>query len=70
MSDTASSPRPSMTKILGIAALMDLLTGVVLAVIGVTSDLQAFSIVGVVMLLCGGGLLAYVMWMRNKPEAL
>jgi uncharacterized membrane protein HdeD (DUF308 family) len=70
VSDTTSSPRPTLTKVLGIAALMDLITGIVLSVIGVSSDVQALSIVGVVMLLCGAGMLAYVMWMRNKPEAL
>jgi hypothetical protein len=59
-----------LPTVLGLAALIDLLTGLVLSAIGLATDSQALSIVGVVLLLSGGGMLAYVVWMRNKPEAL
>lgn len=70
VSETASAPGPSLTRVLGIAAIMDLLTGIVLSAVGVISDIQPLAIVGVVLLLSGGGMLAYVVWQRNKPEAL
>ena len=68
MSDTA--PRASLTTILGIAAAVDLLTGLVLSVIGVSQDMQALAIVGVLLLLSGGAVMAYVVWQKNKPLAL
>ena len=64
------SPRASLTTILGIAAVIDLLTGVVLSVIGVTQDMQELAIVGVLLLLSGGAVMAYVVWQKNKPAAL
>ena len=42
--------RASRTQILGLAALVDLLTGIVLSVIGVSQDKQELAIVGVVLL--------------------
>jgi len=63
-------PGASLTKILGLMAVIDLLTGVVLSIIGVSQDMQTLAIVGVLLLLSGGGLLAYVVWQRNKPIAL
>jgi len=63
-------PRSQLYKVLGIAAGMDLLAGIVLAVIGVTQDSQGLAIGGVVLLLSGGGMLAYVVWQRSKPTAL
>ena len=68
MSETI--PRASLTKILGLMAVIDLLTGVVLSIIGVSQDMQVLAIVGVLLLLSGGGMLAYVVWQRNKPTAL
>ena len=68
MSETV--PGASLTKILGLMAVIDLLTGVVLSIIGVSQDMQTLAIVGVLLLLSGGGLLAYVVWQRNKPIAL
>jgi hypothetical protein len=59
-----------LPNVLGLAALVDLLLGLVLSAIGLATDSQALSIVGVVLLLSGGGMLAYVVWSRNKPEAL
>lgn len=64
------APSASLTKILGLMAAIDLLTGVVLSIIGVSQDIQALAIVGVLLLLSGGAMLAYVMWQRNKPIAL
>ena len=69
MSDT-NSPRASLTTVIGIAAAMDLLTGLVLSVIGVSQDMQELAIVGVLLLLSGGAVMAYVVWQKNKPEAL
>jgi hypothetical protein len=57
-------------KIFGLGALTDVLTGVVLSVVGVASDNQTLAIVGVVLLIAGAGMLAFVVWVRNKPEAL
>ena len=68
MSELTSTGRGA--KILGLGAVTDLLTGIVLSVVGVSSDNQALAIVGVVLLISGAGMLAFVVWMRNKPEAL
>jgi hypothetical protein len=68
VSDLTSTSRGA--KILGIAALTDLLTGLVLSAVGVASDSQALALVGVLLLLSGGGMLAYVAWRRNQPETL
>jgi hypothetical protein len=38
--------------------------------VGVSQDMLVFSMVGLVLLLSGGGMLAWVVWMRNKPEPL
>ena len=68
MSELTSTGRGA--KILGLGALTDLLTGIVLSVVGVSSGNQAMAIIGVVLLIAGAGMLAFVVWMRNKPEAL
>jgi hypothetical protein len=68
VSDTSTTGRNS--KVLALVALVDLLTGLVLSAIGVASDLQVLAIAGVVLLLSGGGMLAYVAWRRNQPDAL
>ena len=68
MSDlTRSGPTP---KVLGLTALIDLFAGLVCSAIGLATDSQPLSIVGLVLLISGGGMLAFVVWMRNKPEAL
>jgi hypothetical protein len=67
----ASQSIPAQTaKILGLVAVADLLTGIVLAFLGLSKDNQTLSVVGVLLLLSGGGLLAFVTWNRNKPQAL
>jgi hypothetical protein len=68
VSDVTSTGPTS--KVLGLTALGDLLLGLVLAAIGVVLDVQVLSIVGLVLLLAGGGMLAFVIWLRNKPESL
>ena len=69
MSDTTGRA-PSTSRILGFAACMDILLGIVVAFVGLSRDMTAFSVVGLLLLLSGGGMLAWVVWMRNKPEPL
>ena len=68
MSELTSTGRGA--RILGLGALTDLIIGIVLSAVGVSSDNQVLAIVGVVLLISGAGMLAFVVWMRNKPEAL
>ena len=68
MSETTSIGRNS--KLLGLMALTDLLTGLVLSAVGVASDIKILAIAGAVLLVSGGGMLAFVVWRRNRPEAL
>ena len=68
MSELTSTGRGA--KILGLGALTDLIIGIVLSAVGVSSDNQVLTIVGVVLLISGAGMLAFVVWVRNKPEAL
>ena len=68
MSDMTSSARGA--KVLGIMALTDLLTGLVLSAVGIVSDIVVLAVAGVVLLLSGGGMLAFVAWRRNRPESL
>jgi hypothetical protein len=60
----------SPTKILGLTAVVDLLTGIVLGAVGVATDTQVLAIIGVVLLISGGGMLSFVTWRRNQPEML
>lgn len=68
MSELTSTGRGA--KILGLGALTDLIIGIVLSAVGVSSDNRVLTIVGVVLLISGAGMLAFVVWVRNKPEAL
>ena len=68
MSELTSTGRGA--KILGLGALTDLIIGIVLSAVGVSSDNQVLTIVGVVLLISGAGMLAFVVWVRNRPEAL
>ena len=58
------------TRVLALVALSDLVVGLVLSAIGIVADVQAMAIVGAVLLCSGGGMLAWVLWRRNTPEAL
>ena len=69
MSDTTNT-RLSLTQALGLTALIDLLVGVVLSAVGVAQDMQILSIIGVILLISGGGMLSWVIMRRNKPETL
>ena len=70
MSDTAGRPvRPSPPSSASLRR-WTCVAGVVLSVIGVSQDMQELAIVGVLLLLSGGGVMAYVVWQKNKPEAL
>jgi uncharacterized membrane protein HdeD (DUF308 family) len=66
VSETTSTGRNS--KVLGLMALMDLLAGLVLSAVGVASDITVLAIAGAVLLVSGGGMLAFVVWRRNQPE--
>ena len=66
----ASNLTASTAKILGAVALGDLVTGLVLAGVGLANDNQVLAIVGLVLLISGGGMMSFVVWTRNKPEAL
>jgi hypothetical protein len=68
MSGTSISGRSS--TLLALMALGDLVVGVVLSLVGVASDTQVLAIAGVVLLLSGGGMLAFVAWRRNQPDVL
>jgi hypothetical protein len=68
VSDLTSTSRG--TNVLGIAALTDLLVGLVLSAVGVASDSQVLALAGVVLLISGGGMLAYLAWRRQRPETL
>lgn len=65
MSRSASLPR-----ILGFAAVMDLLAGLVLAAVGLAGDEEVLTLVGAVLVVLGAGLLAFVIWQRNRPTML
>jgi hypothetical protein len=57
------------SKLLGLLALGDVLVGLVLAAVGLSSDHQVLAVVGAALLLSGGGMLAWVVLSRNRPEA-
>src|SRR4029450_10223780 len=56
--------------VLGLMGAGDLVAGLVLSAIGVMKDNQVLSIVGTVLLISGPGMLAFLVWSRNKPETL
>ena len=57
-------------KIVGLVALSDLVVGLVLALVGVSTDNLVLQIVGAALLLTGGAAMAFVVWSRNRPQAL
>ena len=60
----------SPNNVLGLTGVVDLVTGLVLSVAGVDTDTQVLAIIGVVLLISGGGMLAFVVWRRSQPELL
>ena len=69
MPDTVP-PTSSALRLIGMCAALDLVVGGVLAVIGVSQDVQFLQIAGVVLLLSGGVMLGWVTWQRSKPTLL
>ena len=65
-----SDARVQNYLVLGLMGVGDLVAGVVLSAIGLTKDNQVLSIVGTVLLISGAGMLAFLVWSRNKPETL
>ncbi len=67
----ASQGLPASTaRILALVAATDLVAGIVLSALGLSRDNQTLAIAGVVLLVSGGGMLAWVSMVRNKPEPL
>jgi hypothetical protein len=69
VSDTTSASGPAL-KLIGRVAALDLVLGGVLAIVGVSQEVQLLAIIGVVLMVSGGAMLAVVTWQRNKPTAL
>jgi hypothetical protein len=65
-----SDSRIQNPLVLGLMGVGDLVAGLVLSAIGLTQDNQVLAIVGTVLLISGAGMLAFLVWSRNKPETL
>ena len=65
-----SEDKKQLPRALGLMATIDLLTGAVLAALGVSSESWTLTIVGAVLLIGGAGVLAVVTWRRNQPTTL
>ena len=61
---------PQLLRMLGFAAVIDLLVGIVLAILGMRDEVVALQLVGLALLLSGTGMLAFVIVQRNKPTTL
>jgi hypothetical protein len=55
---------------LGFAAVIDLVVGIAVALLGVSEEELALQLVGLALLLSGSGMLAFVIVQRNKPTTL
>ena len=64
------SVNPQLLRIFGLAAVVDLVVGAVVAIIGVSQEEVALQLVGLALLVGGAGMLAFVIVQRNKPTAL
>jgi drug/metabolite transporter (DMT)-like permease len=60
---------PRTARVVGLAALSDVVLGVVLLVLGTEGDNPALQWAGVVLALLGGVVLAVVMLLRDRPGA-
>jgi hypothetical protein len=65
-----SDSRIQNPLVLGLMGVGDLVAGLVLSALGLTKDNQVLAIVGTVLLISGAGMLAFLVWSRNKPETL
>jgi hypothetical protein len=75
MTDPAITPDPAaarsrLNRLFLFSSAADVLVGLVLAVVGVASDLEALSIAGFALALCGAGVLAWLIVRTNQPEQL
>lgn len=61
---------PQLLRVFGLAAIVDLVVGVVVAVIGVAQEERPLQLVGLALLFAGAGMLAFVIVQRNKPTTL
>lgn len=61
---------PQVAKSLGIMGAIDLIAGIVLALVGVSNEMRTLIIVGIVLLISGGAMLAFVAWRSNRPQQL
>ena len=59
-----------MLRAFGFAAVIDLVMGVAVAVVGVVEESLALQLVGLALLISGSGMLAFVIIQRNKPTTL
>ena len=59
-----------MLRSFGFAAVVDLVTGLAVAVVGVVEESLALQLVGLALVLSGCGMLAFVIIQRNKPTTL
>jgi len=59
-----------MLRMFGFAAVIDLVVGVFVAILGVSQEELALELVGLALLLSGSGMLAFVIVQRNKPTTL
>ena len=61
---------PQLLRMFGFAAVIDLLVGVAVALVGVVEEEMALQIVGAALVISGCGVLAFVIVQRNKPTTL
>ena len=59
-----------MLRSFGFAAIVDLVMGLAVAIVGVVEESLALQLVGLALLLSGCGMLAFVIIQRNKPTTL
>ena len=59
-----------MLRAFGFAAVIDLVVGIAVAIIGVMEESLALQLVGLALLISGSGMLAFVVIQRNKPTTL
>jgi hypothetical protein len=59
-----------MLRMFGFAAIIDIVVGIAVAVVGVSEEEIALQLVGLALLLSGSGMLAFVIIQRNKPTTL
>jgi hypothetical protein len=61
---------PQLLRMFGFAAVVDLLVGIAVAIVGVSQEELSLQLVGLALLVSGSGMLAFVIVQRNKPTTL